>query len=202
VLRRRRTTVLLVHGFDGFAAKDCRGELLHLTARLGPRAQIVGYYAADVDPDVWLPGEPATTQTSLVDLGARLAGLITSHASPVDVVGHSMGGLIIAAALAHVAPGSVRRTVMAGVPFAGLPSAVGTDVTQCLEMSPGSPFLTTLRPSADLLIASEADEAVPVASALACPAAQVWRIPATDAVHHGDLIIAPQVLKRMTDALS
>lgn len=202
MLRRRRTPVLLVHGFDGFAAKDCRAEMGRLAARLGTRARIVGYYAGDVGGDVWLPGERATTQTSLVDLGARLAALIASYDSPVNVLGHSMGGLIAAAAVGRVDPGQVRRTVMLGVPFAGLPSAVGTDVTQCREMSPGSEFLATLAPHADLLVASEADETVPVASALACPAAQVMRIPAADTVHHGDLIIAAPVLQRVARILS
>jgi pimeloyl-ACP methyl ester carboxylesterase len=194
--------VLLVHGFDGFGAKDCRAEVSRLAARLGDRAVIVGYYTGDLDPDVWLPGGRATPQTPLAELGARLADLVTSYASPVDLVGHSMGGLVIAAARAHLPVGAVRRTVMLGVPLAGLPSAVGTPVAQCEDMSPGSEFLAGLPPRpVDLVVGSEADEAVPIESALACPATAVVRLPEGRGIHHGDLILDTRVLREVVRTL-
>jgi pimeloyl-ACP methyl ester carboxylesterase len=198
--------VLAVHGFEGTAAKDC-GEFAALAARLPGRLRTVGYYTGDIHADVMLPGHPATTNTSIDELGERLAGLIQDRYAgrPVDLVGHSMGGLIAQAALAHLPPAAVRRIVMLGTPFAGLPSAVGCGATQCLELVPGSDYLARAAERgfrADLCVGSEADEAVPISSALAASCAESLRVPAAAGVHHGDLITSPVVLSRVVEALT
>lgn len=192
--------VLVLHGFDGYAAKDA-GELAACTA-LGFTA--VGYYAGDVGFPVTLPGAGASTDTSITVLADRLATHLASLPGPVDLLGHSMGGLIVAAALQLLPAAAVRRVVMLGVPFAGLPSAVGTDVAQCRELSPGSAWLRDAAAAgwrADLCVASEADEAVPVASALAAGVGRILLFPAAAGVGHGDLVTDRRVLDAVQAAL-
>ena len=115
-----------------------------------------------------------------------------------------MGGLVITAALQQVPAEIVHRVVMLGVPFAGLPSAAGADVAQCREMTPGSVWLAAAAAAgwrADLVIASEADEAVPVSSALAAGVGRSVLLPASLRVHHGDLVKHPFVIDRMRSCL-
>ena len=196
----RRPPALVVHGFDGYAGKDS-GEVGALTA-IG--AVAVGYYSGDRGFPVMLPGGGATTDTPLDVLGERLATYIESLSRPVDLIGHSMGGLVIAAALHRLQPHAVRRVVMLGVPFAGLPSAAGAEVAQCREMTPGSAWLRTAEATgwrAELTIASEADETVPVASALAAGVGRTVLLPAALGVHHGDLVTHPVVIERVRAAL-
>lgn len=196
----RRVPVLAVHGFDGYAAKAA-AELSALTA-IG--AVALGYYAGDRGFPVTLPGDPATTDTPIDVLGDRLAGHVRSLPGPVDLIGHSMGGLVIAAALHRLPVDAVGRVVMLGVPFGGLPSAVGAEVAQCREMSPGSDWLARAAAAgwrAELSVASEADEAVPVSSALAAGVGRSVLLPRDLAVHHGDLVTHARVLERVRAAL-
>lgn len=191
--RARGVPVLAVHGFDGYGGKDV-SELASLSA-LGFLP--VGYYSQDRGFPVSLPGG-ATTDTSLDVLGARLAAHLLSLPKPVDLIGHSMGGLLISAALRRIPTAAVRRVVMLGVPFAGLPSAAGADVAQCREMTPGSAWLRAAAAAgwrADLTIASAADEAVPVDSALACGVGRTILVAAHRGVHHGDLVTDPTVIE-------
>jgi pimeloyl-ACP methyl ester carboxylesterase len=186
--------VLAVHGFEGYAAKDCRAEFSSLSARFGARLRTVGYYAGDTGADLTLPGEPATTGTPVAVLGELLATLISTafEGQPVDLIGHSMGGLIVQSALPRLPSGAVRKVAMLGVPFDGLPSAVGVDVAQCIDMTPGSDLLLGLQRSgirADLYIGSEADEAVPISSSLpAGTELRQLRLPESMHIHHGDLL--------------
>lgn len=201
--------VVLVHGFEGMAAKDCR-ELAPLANRLRRSARrcvtVVGFYAGDTHADVTLPGEPATTDTSLDDIGARLAAHLTAtHTEPVDLVGHSMGGLVIQAALQRLPAGSVRRVVALGTPFAGLPSAIGCDVQQCVEMQPGSAWLAASRTHGwrvDLAIGSECDHDVPISSSLQVDALQrVW-VPAQRKIDHGALVTDAALARLVAQALA
>ena len=202
--------VVLVHGFEGMAAKDCR-ELAPLAHRLRRSARrcvtVVGFYAGDTHADVTLPGEPATTDTSLDDIGARLAAHLTTRVptAPVDLVGHSMGGLVIQAALQRLPAGSVRRVVALGTPFAGLPSAIGCDVQQCLQMQPGSPWLAASRAQGwrvDLAIGSECDHDVPISSSLQVDAPQrVW-VPAKRNLDHGALVTDAALARLVARALA
>jgi pimeloyl-ACP methyl ester carboxylesterase len=202
-----RPLVLAVHGFEGYGAKDCAAEFSVLRARSSPRlrVQTVGYYAGDTGADMTLPGEPATTDTSLTVLGARLAELIRGLDEIPDLLGHSMGGLILAEALTSLPEAAVGRVVMLGVPFAGLPSAAGADVAQCREMTPGSEFLARVAVAgvrADLCVGSEADEDVPIESALALAEAPQVRLPASLRIHHGDLLTHPRSLAAVDAALA
>lgn len=193
---RSAPDVVLVHGFEGMAAKDCR-ELAPLARHLRRAARrtvtVVGYYVGDTHADALLPGEPATTNTSIDEIGARLARYVCeAHGTaPVDLVGHSMGGLVVQAALQRLPAAAVRRVVTLGTPFAGLPSAIGCDVRQCLEMQPGSAWLQASRAAGwrvDLAIGSECDHDVPISSSLQVDATnRVW-VPATRGIDHGTLV--------------
>lgn len=205
----RTPDVVLVHGFEGMAAKDCR-ELAPLADRLRRTARrevcVVGYYAGDTHADATLPGDPATTDTPLDDLGSRLAAHLTAtHTAPVDLVGHSMGGLVIQAALHRLPAGTVRRVVTLGTPFAGLPSAIGCAARQCLEMQPGSAWLAASRARGwrvDLAIGSECDHDVPISSSLQVDALQrVW-VPAKRGVDHGALVTDPALARLVARALA
>jgi pimeloyl-ACP methyl ester carboxylesterase len=199
----------LVHGFDGNGAKDCR-ELAPLASALRVAARrevvVVGYYAGDTGADVMLPGRGATTDTSIDEVGARLAAYLRAEhgRAPVDLVGHSMGGLVVQAALTGVPADAVRRIVAVGTPFGGLPTAVGCDAAQCVEMRPGSAWLRTLGTRGlrvDLAIGSEADADVPADSALAVEATRALRVPRDRMVDHGRLVLDPAVTKRIVRAL-
>jgi pimeloyl-ACP methyl ester carboxylesterase len=205
---RAAPDVVLVHGFEGLAAKDCR-ELAPLAQHLRRSARrtvtVVGYYAGDTHADTTLPGEPATTDTSLDELGDRLARHITAaHAAPVDIVGHSMGGLVIQAALTRLPAAAVRRIVTLGAPFAGLPSAIGCDVQQCLEMQPGSAWLAASRAQGwrvDLAIGSEADRDVPISSSLFVDAPhRVW-VPEARNIDHGALVTDAKIARLVAQSL-
>lgn len=204
---RRAPDVVLVHGFEGMAAKDCRelAPLAHHLRRTARRqVTVVGYYTGDTHADAALPGEPATTETSIDELGQRLAQHLTASPGPVDLVGHSMGGLVVQAALTVLPDATVRRVVALGTPFAGLPSAVGCDVRQCVEMQPGSAWLAASRARGwrvDLAVGSEADQDVPVSSALSVDAPhRVW-VPAARAVDHGALVTDRRIARLVDHAL-
>ena len=115
-----------------------------------------------------------------------------------------MGGLIISDALRRLPSSAVRRVVMLGVPFLGLPSAAGAEVAQCREMTPGSAWLAAAAEAgwrADLTVASEADEAVPVASALGAGVGRTLLLPSALGVRHGELVTDPVTLRRVRSAL-
>jgi len=89
-------------------------------------------------------------------LKAYIAGLTYTDGTPVaqvDLVAHSMGGLIVRAYLAGIQPGDggfippattgVRRVVLAATPNFGSFQAIGAGV-QSPEMIPGNTFLWAL----------------------------------------------------------
>ena len=62
---------------------------------------------------------------SVAELGAALAGRLAAlRAAPLAVVGHSMGGLVARAALAHPGTAHVERLVLLGTPNCGSFAAV------------------------------------------------------------------------------
>ncbi len=87
---------------------------------------------------------------SIRDFGQMLAGVVEevlsqTGSSQVDLVGQSMGGLVIRSYLANnSARSKVRRVVTLGSPHAGSKLAVFGKGTAAKEMIPGSPFLETL----------------------------------------------------------
>jgi triacylglycerol esterase/lipase EstA (alpha/beta hydrolase family) len=153
----------------------------------------VAYYAGDANCDTRIAS--GSNQTSIKEYGRRLAWNIydkySSQGKSVDIVGHSMGGLVARAAITGTAlyPGTasnrsgwpphiyVEDVVTIGTPHNGTRGwAIGCTAflkkTVCIEMYPGSPFLYWLEDNAQAaggtdwtMIGTEDDDFVPVASA-------------------------------------
>ncbi|GGT70819.1 esterase/lipase family protein [Actinomadura citrea] len=145
----------------------------------------VGYYSTD-DPKGCVRIAKGSTDTSIKDLGRQLAQNIyknySSKGQTVDIVAHSMGGLVARAAIAGSArhePGwppklLIQDVVTLGTPHKGaiVPTFCASD-KQCREMSGMNSFLNWLGPQlpqADggtdwTLLATDRDEAVNSSSA-------------------------------------
>ncbi|WP_433462940.1 esterase/lipase family protein [Spirillospora sp. CA-128828] len=145
----------------------------------------VGYYSTD-NPKNCVRIAKGSNDTSIKDLGRKLAQNIyknySSKGQTVDIVAHSMGGLVARAAIAGYArrePGwppklLIQDVVTLGTPHKGavLPTFC-TSGRQCREMSGTSSFLSWLGPQvpqADggtdwTLLATDRDEAVNSSSA-------------------------------------
>lgn len=126
--------VILIHGFSltpwtmGF-----------LWARLRSRGH-GPLYLLDYYP--MLRGDIDHFTGQLADLVDRVAGS-GPGAGPVDLVGHSMGGLIAARYLTGH-PGRVRSLVAVGTPFHGT-RLWAMSAGRCVpQMRPGEPFLTEI----------------------------------------------------------
>ncbi|MDQ0710597.1 hypothetical protein QFZ55_000049 [Streptomyces luteogriseus] len=118
----------------------------------------VGFYKGEVGCDVNLAPKDGDPNLSLRELGRRLAwGIYNLHSSKgesVDLVGHSMGGLIVRAAIlgvTHHAPEEkwppfirVEDAVTLGTPHYGTQQNCEELTLQCQQMKPGSSFLTWL----------------------------------------------------------
>lgn len=145
----------------------------------------VGYYSTD-DPKNCVRIAKGSGNTSIKDLGRNLAQHIyknhSSKGQSVDIIAHSMGGLVARAAIAGTArrePGwppklLIEDVVTLGTPHKGaVVSMACPSDRQCREMSGSNGFLNWLGsqlPKADggtdwTLIASDRDEAVGPGSA-------------------------------------
>jgi hypothetical protein len=132
-----------------------------------------------------------SSETPIEHLGYHLAWYVYDHYSQfgqtVDLVGHSMGGLIIRSALTDQQRGDpdfppylyVANVVTLETPHAGadLASLCGLSL-QCREMTPGSSFLRNLDPDPQAtggtewtVVGSDSDELVDPLSAVAMDAA-------------------------------
>jgi hypothetical protein len=196
--------IYFVHGYDAQEEPprvDCEatwGAAIedYLTdgtpASLTGPALTWGYYANDVNCSQFpggFPGGPGDREEGIKELGWELAWGIYSHFSrfgeSVDAVGHSMGGLIIRAALTGVQRGEpgwppylyVEDVTTLATPHRGAPGGVvcgwlkGTQ--QCQDIKPGSEFLRWLNDNPQsaqgtdwTLIGFDDDLAVPVWSAV------------------------------------
>jgi hypothetical protein len=179
----RSKPVIFIHGSDWFApyGVDCPRSFAIMKSRLrdfgwtGPLVA-VSYYGHDTRCDASIGSHGShsvhyasghdsngghTGNTNIRHLGYHLAWYIydrfTSKGIAVDVVGHSMGPLMIQYALAQVElhhPAFPPRLLVEDVvslagPFAGAKSIINTcHTTQCAEMRAGSDFLAWLRANA------------------------------------------------------
>lgn len=154
------------------------------------------------------PGGPFDRYTRIEHLGYRLAWMIYSQYSSkgiaVDVVSHSMGGLITRYAVAQVARGHadfppylyVEDSVTLGTPHSGTGWANWCWTTQCSQMRPGSSlinWLATYAPNPQgsggtdwTAIGSYDDEIVSESSAIAMSAAHKVQYLGSADVAHSD----------------
>jgi hypothetical protein len=207
----RAKPVILVHGFDveGNPGTSCHATWDDLKAAFrgwghtGPLVAVAYYeYDSGCDHRIDHHGSHArhfgsghytdgghSARTDIRHLGFHLAWYIWAHYSrdgqTVDVVGHSMGGLVIRYALAQVERGHpdfpesllVEDVVTLATPHAGTRYALACAAVyrQCAQMRPGSAFLDWLatnapEPDAEggtdwTTIGSQADELVTGGSA-------------------------------------
>lgn len=161
------TPVVFVHGFY---AERCPDGLNVASALIGPTFElraagwagpldVVSYYACDRSGSAIGADTP---NTSIRRIGAQLARYIyrkyTAQGQPVDIVAHSMGGLIARTAIeltAHHLRGfppalRVDRVVTFSTPFAGISRAAIRAVSglagtrQARQVRAGSRFLRSL----------------------------------------------------------
>jgi len=113
---------------------------------------------------------------SLDDLGAQLARHIRACSTEVDLVGFSMGGMVIRAAMAQEPTLPVRRVVFLCAPHRGsLMAYLVPWLAGCRQLKPGSDFLTKLD-------------------------AHPWHVPTLNIWCPGDLMVVPGWSARMPEA--
>lgn len=178
------TTVIFIHGYG---STDCNkywasAKTFFSTRWTGPRVTY-GYYSGDTNCTRKFSG---STSTSIKTVGKDLANWIYSTYSSkgvkVDVVAHSMGGVILRSALTEVAKGTagyparlyIEDAVTLGSPHDGTtagPSGCLVSPQAC-ELQAGSSFLRGLamRPVSAMgtdwtNIGSHRDGVVPASSA-------------------------------------
>ena len=83
-------------------------------------------------------------RTSLEDLGISLREELHGTDGPINLVGYSMGGLVIRESLRVPHKLAVRRAVFLHSPHRGTLFAHAYDLPACREMRPGSAFLARL----------------------------------------------------------
>jgi pimeloyl-ACP methyl ester carboxylesterase len=161
------THMLLVHGYGQAAdGKDCNGSTWKNALRYyqdaGGRERssmtTIGYYEGDdpADCDVIVGDGAASNERPIQDIARDLANYIddayTSQGLPVDIVGHSMGGLIARVALLGSAQGwkgfpaqlNVANVVTLGTPHQGVSNPSANDDRQWNQMDPESGFMDRL----------------------------------------------------------
>jgi pimeloyl-ACP methyl ester carboxylesterase len=159
--------LLLVHGYGpASAGKDCNGSTwknaLAYYQDAGGRERssmtTIGYYEGDSrsDCDVIVGDGKATNDRPIQDIAKDLAIYIddayTSKGQPVDIIGHSMGGLITRVALLGSAQGwhgfpsklNVDNVVTLSTPHQGVANPSANDDRQWNQMDPESGFMDRL----------------------------------------------------------
>lgn len=154
----RAKPVIFIHGLDAWddAGSDCAmwHPMMNALRSWGHTGTFhtIKYYTYDTNcTNAIYSGDQ---NVSIVTLGNKLAWWIwnsyTSRGIAVDIVGHSMGGLIARSALAQAggagAPSYlyVEDIVTYGTPHAGSGWAYGCGWLHCEQIRPGSTFLTNL----------------------------------------------------------
>jgi pimeloyl-ACP methyl ester carboxylesterase len=161
------TQMLLVHGYGPSAqGKACNASTWRNALRYyedaGGRARssmnTIGYYEGDdpADCDVIVGDGAATNARPIQDIARDLANHInaayTSQGKPVDIIAHSMGGLITRVALLGSAQGwagfppklDVDNVVTLSTPHQGVARPSARDDRQWNQMAPRSGFMRRL----------------------------------------------------------
>jgi triacylglycerol lipase len=86
-------------------------------------------------------------RTSIESLGTALASELQRMNAPVNLVGYSMGGLVIREAFRQSPALKVRRVALLNSPHNGSAAAFFIPLSACREMRPGSAFLKRLNAS-------------------------------------------------------
>ncbi|GIH07219.1 hypothetical protein Rhe02_52860 [Rhizocola hellebori] len=169
--------VYFIHGYDfhgnGINAKGTYwdtviAQYVTNTDAALPVANVVAYcyYTIDTNCDVKVPGDRSVPllQRSK-DLAWDIYDRYSSRGQAIDVVAHSMGGLLIRGALtgtAHQEPGFppylyVEDVVTISTPHLGTIGAAACSLgsTQCRDMFPGSAFLGWLDHAAQSHMATD-----------------------------------------------
>jgi triacylglycerol esterase/lipase EstA (alpha/beta hydrolase family) len=218
--------VLFVHGYEAWGcastnATETFEPTIDFLRQRGWHQDMVtvGYYSCDVAMNDTLEAygrkdlaPTADRDADLRSLAYHLAWMIWSRYSSrgvgVDLVAHSMGGLIVRWMLyrmqAHEADFPprlyVRAVVSIAAPHAGAPFAAFCPSIQCQEMTAGSSFLDELSRNAVApqgtggtvwnLVGSSADQVVPADSSTSMGAAHtvVYSLPAYG---HDDYLLDP-----------
>lgn len=186
--------VYFVHGIHGFfdlrdtPGHDCNGywgSAINKFRALGWTGSLysVAYYAGDTNCSIRIAsGSP---HTSITEYGRLLAWEIynrhSRYGQSVDIVAHSMGGLVARAAITGTAKNGlpnwpphlyVEDVVTIGTPHNGTGIARGCFSAQCVDMRPDSDFLNWLADNAQAdggtdwtMIGTADDDAVPIGSA-------------------------------------
>ncbi len=185
--------VLLIHGWSPTqTGYDCNSYFANtistLKAQGFSKIVTVGYYSNDKNCSFNLRqfDTSLTNDSSFKAIGAALSRYIQQHYTStgqvVDLAGHSMGGLIMRAALqgaseklTSFAPIMVEDAVTISTPHAGTGSASWCWATQCRAMAKNSTDLQwlakngnpqSLLPTDWTVIGSTSDELVTISSAL------------------------------------
>ena len=199
--------VLLVHGYgDHEDGKDCNGSTwknaldYYQDAGGRDRASLstIGYYTGDdaaaphgADHGCDVKVASATNDTPIQDVAKELARYIdsayTGNGQPVNIIAHSMGGLVTRVALLGSAQGwdgfparklNVDNVVTLGTPHRGVSNPSANDDRQWAQMDAGSGFMSRLHePGSGLgdtwaagtdwsLVGSDEDEVVSFRSAI------------------------------------
>ncbi|MBE9373328.1 hypothetical protein IQ251_02600 [Saccharopolyspora sp. HNM0983] len=162
---RTNNTVYFVHGYEPSGGLDCAEywenalEVFNTTGWHG-QLRTVGFYTDDVNCDVAVERDDhVATDVRITRIAANFANFVyqnhTKKGKPVDVVAHSMGGIIARVALLGSAKGwpgfpqgniRVGNVVTLGTPHGGLHCDFTPECAddQLREQSPGSDLIEIL----------------------------------------------------------